>query len=57
MMLQEVTPVNPLLNLVNVVSDSKAMVAWKLVQGSNCQVRGQGVLCGGAWGLEFLIRR
>ena len=33
------------------------MVAWKLVQVSNCQARGQGVLCGGAWGGEFPIRR
>ena len=49
-----VRPVNPFLNCVNVVSDSKTMVSWKFAQGSNCQARGQGVLCGGAWGLNFV---
>ena len=49
----EVRPVYPFLNLVNVVSDSKTMFGWKFMQGSNFQVRGQGVLCGGAWRLEF----
>ena len=35
---------------------TKTMVAWKLVQVSNCQARGQGVLCGGVRQLEFSIR-
>ena len=51
-----VRPVNPSLNLVNLDSGSETMVAWKLAQGSNCQARGQGVLCGGAWALELPIR-
>ena len=32
------------------------MVGWRLAQGSNWQARGQGVLCGSAWALEFPIR-
>ena len=51
-----VRPVNPFLNLVNVESGSETMFAWKLAQGSKCQARGQGVLCGGAWAHEFPIR-
>ena len=50
-----VGPVNPSLNCVNVVSDSKAMVGWRLAQVSNWQEQSQGVLCGGASALEFPI--
>ena len=32
------------------------MVGWRPAQGGGGQVRGQGVLYGGAWGLKFPIR-
>ena len=36
---------------------AKTMVGWGPAQGSNWQGRGQRVLCGGAWALEFNIPR
>ena len=33
------------------------MVGWGLAQVSNWQARGHSVLCGGAWAIEFPIRR
>ena len=41
---------------MNVVSDSKTMVGWRLAQGFTCQARGHSVLCGRVRELEFLIR-
>ena len=48
-------PANPFLNWPNVGSDSKTLVGWGLAQVSNWQAQSHGVLCGGAWSLEFPI--